>query len=128
MPIQTATPDGRADMSAVQQLLADGRLRIEQLMELEVHEGQGLNWLRVQLAPGVVEPPHVHPGVEGILGISGRGHVQLDRKDRVPLAPGTFVRVEQGTVKALSNDGPEPLVAVAVLVLDRHQPPLSVAE
>jgi quercetin dioxygenase-like cupin family protein len=115
-------------MSAVQQLLADGRLRIEQLMELEVHEGQGLNWLRVQLAPGVVEPPHVHPGVEGILGISGRGHVQLDRKDRVPLAPGTFVRVEQGTVKALSNDGPEPLVAVAVLVLDRHQPPLSVAE
>ena len=106
--------------------MASGQLRIEQLMDADLHEGQALSWLRVRLGPGVVEPAHVHPGMEGIFGVAGRGFVALDRTDRVPLAPGTFVRVEQGTVKSLGNDGAEPLVVLAVLVLDADQPPLTV--
>jgi quercetin dioxygenase-like cupin family protein len=119
--------DAGAGMSEVQRLLAEGKLRLEPLMDADLHEGQVLNWLRVELAPGVVEPAHVHPGDEGIVAIAGHGFVELDRTERVPLAPGTFVRVPRRTVKSLGNDGPEPLVALAVLVLDGDEPPLTVA-
>jgi quercetin dioxygenase-like cupin family protein len=115
-----------AGMAEVQRLVSAGQLRIEPLMSADLHEGQVLTWLRVELAPGVAEPAHLHPGSEGIFGIAGRGFVQLDRTDRVPLAPGTFVRVEPGTVKSLCNNGTEPLVVLALLVLDREQPPLTV--
>lgn len=122
------TPTAAAvGMSEVQRLLDEGKLRIEPLMDAELHEGQVLNWIRVELAPGVIEPAHVHPGAEGVLGVAGRGFVQLDRTERVPLAPGTFIRVERGTVKQLVNESPEPLVALAVLVLDRSEPPLTPA-
>ncbi|MGY1643704.1 cupin domain-containing protein [Geodermatophilus sp. SYSU D00703] len=122
------TPDSAVDLSAVQGLLAGGRLRIEQLMDAELHQGQVLNVPRVELAPGVVEPAHVHPGAGGVFGVAGRGFVEMDHTDRVPLAPGAFVHVEQGTVKALGNNGSGPLVVLAVLVLDGDQPPLTVAQ
>jgi hypothetical protein len=67
------------------------------------------------------------PASRGIFGVTGRGLVQPDRTDRVPLAPGTSVRVERGTVKQLANDGAQSLVALAVLVLDRDEPPLTLA-
>jgi quercetin dioxygenase-like cupin family protein len=127
MTANTTTPDTAADVDEVQRLLAEGKLRIQPLMDTDLHEGQVLNWVRVELAPGVVEPAHVHPGVEGVVGVAGRGFVQLDRADRVPLAAGTFVRIDRGTVKQLVNDGPEPLVALAVLVLDGDEPPLALA-
>src|SRR5688572_14572335 len=101
-------------MAEVQRLLAEGKLRLEPLMDADLHEGQVLNWVRVELAPGVVEPAHVHPGHEGIVGVAGQGFVELDRTERVPLAPGTFVRVPRGTVKSLGTSGSEPLVALAV--------------
>jgi mannose-6-phosphate isomerase-like protein (cupin superfamily) len=53
-----------------------------------------------------------------LIGVAGRGYMERNRTDRVPLAPGTFVRVERGLVKLLGNDGAEPLVVLAVLVLD----------
>jgi quercetin dioxygenase-like cupin family protein len=123
----TASADTAVGTNDVQRLLAEGRLRLDQLLDAELHEGQVLNWVRVELAPGTVEPDHVHPGLEGIFVVAGRGFVRLD-EDRVTLAPGAFVRVEQGTVKALGNDGSEPLVVLAVLVLEGDQPPLTVAQ
>lgn len=125
-PRAAAAASREAGMAEVQRLMDGGQLRIEQLLGADLHDGQVLSWLRVQLAPGVTEPAHVHPGLEGIVGVTGRGFVELDRTTRVPLAPGTFVRVEAGTVKALGNDGADPLVALAVLVLDGNELPLTV--
>jgi quercetin dioxygenase-like cupin family protein len=77
----------------------------------------------VRLDPGVVEPAHTHPGFEVLYGLSGRGHVVLDGTARTPISPGAVVAVEEGAVKAISNDGDEALEVLAVLVLDRGRPP-----
>lgn len=127
MHADTTTADAAVGMTEIQRLLDEGKLRIELLMDVDLHEGQVLNWIRVELAPGVIEPAHVHPGVECVLGVTGSGFVQLDRTERLPLAPGTVIRVDRGTVKQLANESPEPLVALAVLVLDRGEPPLAPA-
>lgn len=127
MHADTTTADAAVGMTEVQRLLDEGRLRIEPLVDVDVHEGQVLNWIRVELAPGAVEPAHVHPGVEWVLGVSGSGFVQLDRTERLPLAPGAVIRVDRGKIKQLGNESPEPLVALALLVLDRGEPPLAPA-
>ena len=127
MHADTTTADAAVGMTEVQRLMDEGKLWIEPLVDVDVHEGQVLNWIRVELAPGVIEPAHVHPGVEWVLGVSGSGFVQLDRTERLPLAPGAVIRVDRGKVKQLANESPEPLVALALLVLDRGEPPLAPA-
>jgi quercetin dioxygenase-like cupin family protein len=76
----------------------------------------------VRLAAGVVEPAHTHPGFEILYGLSGRGHVTLDG-GVTPMSAGQVVHVGEGTVKALVNDGYEPMTVLAVLVLDRARTP-----
>jgi len=74
MNADAPAPDAGVGMSELPRL-PEGNLRLERLMGAELHEGQVLNRVRVELAPGVVEPAHVHPGVEGV---AGRGSVERD--------------------------------------------------
>jgi quercetin dioxygenase-like cupin family protein len=76
----------------------------------------------VRLDSGVVEPAHTHPGFEVLYGLSGRGHVELDGTVRKPISPGIVVKVDEGAVKAITNDSDEPLEVLAALVLDRDRP------
>jgi quercetin dioxygenase-like cupin family protein len=109
------------------EMMAAGDLTVVPEASLPLRGGQVLSVLRVHLAPGMVEPRHTHPGTEILRGLAGRGHVELDRADRVPLAPGEVVQVARGRVKSLVNDGGETFVVLAVLVLDEGEPPFTVA-
>jgi len=109
------------------ELMAAGNLTVVPEASLPLRAGQALSMLRVHLAPGTTEPRHTHPGTEVLRGLAGRGHVELDRTERVPLGPGDVVQVARGQVKSLVNDGAEPLVVLAVLALDEDEPPLTPA-
>lgn len=106
------------------QLIAAGDLTVVPEASLPLRGGQVLSILRVTLAPGIAEPRHTHPGVEILRGLSGRGHVELDRSERVPISPGDVVQVGQGRIKALVNDGEDALTLLATLVLEGGEPPL----
>jgi quercetin dioxygenase-like cupin family protein len=109
-------------MNTVEELFASGRLAVEEKHRAHLDDQRVLSVTVVRLAPGVVEPPHTHPGFEVLYGLDGRGHVELDGRP-TPLSTGQVVHVPEGTVKAIANDGHEPLTALAVLVLDSTRPP-----
>jgi quercetin dioxygenase-like cupin family protein len=103
---------------------ATSRLTVEEKHRVDIDDRRVLSLTVVQLAPGVVEPTHTHPGFEILFGLAGRGHVDLDGT-RTPLNPGQVVYVPDGTVKAITNDSDQPLSVLAVLVLDRGRPPVT---
>jgi quercetin dioxygenase-like cupin family protein len=101
-----------------------GDLTVVPEASLPLRGGQVLSILRVTLAPGIAEPRHTHPGVEILRGLSGRGFVELDRGERLPILPGEVVQVGRGQVKALVNDGDDAFTVVATLVLDDGEAPV----
>ena len=112
--------------ATLDELLVTRRLIVEPKASLDLPGGQVLTVLRVELAPGTVEPPHTHPGVEILYGVAGRGEVELGGQTRLPVGPGDVLRIDRGHVKSLRNlgDAPFTLLAVLVLVLDADKPPL----
>jgi quercetin dioxygenase-like cupin family protein len=108
--------------TTVADLFSSGRLVVDEKHRIDLDERRVLSLTVVQLAAGVVEPAHTHPGFEILYGLSGRGHVTLDHVV-TPLSAGQVVHVAEGTVKALANDGHEPMAVLAVLVLDRDSTP-----
>jgi quercetin dioxygenase-like cupin family protein len=113
--------------TTLDQLIAAGELTVVPEASLPLRGGQVLTVLQVTLAPGMAEPPHTHPGVEILRGLAGRGHVELDRTERVPVTPGDVVQIPQDRVKALVNDGDDAFTVLASLVLDDGEPPLQPA-
>lgn len=86
-----------------------------------------LSLAQVEIAPGITEPRHTHPGVEVLYGIGGTGYVHADGPPEL-IEPGRVVRIPAGTAKALTNPSETEVLAVlAVLVLDPNRPLLSVA-
>jgi quercetin dioxygenase-like cupin family protein len=110
--------------TTLDQLIAAGDLTVVPEASLPLRGGQVLSILRVTLAPGIAEPRHTHPGVEILRGLTGRGHVELDRGEQVPITPGGLVQVGQGRVKSLVNDGEDAFTVLATLILDDDKPPL----
>ena len=102
--------------NTVENLLSSGALRIEPLAQTQLRGDQQLTLLRVEVAPGVQEPTHTHPGIELLYGLAGQGYVELGG-ERKPLSAGTVVTVERETVKALTSEGDTPMVVLAILVL-----------
>jgi quercetin dioxygenase-like cupin family protein len=105
-------------------LFATGRLIVEEKHRVDINDRLVVSLTVVQLAPGVVEPAHTHPGFEILFGLSGHGHVDLDGSP-TPLNVGQAVYVPEGTVKAITNDSDQTLSVLAVLVLDRSRPPFT---
>jgi quercetin dioxygenase-like cupin family protein len=110
--------------ATLDELLAAGQLIVEPQASLDIPGDQLLTVLRVELAPGAVEPHHTHPGVEILYGVAGRGEVELDGRTPLPVGPGDVLPVERGHVKSLRNVGDAPFAVLAVLVLDAGKPPL----
>ena len=108
--------------TTVEDLFSSGRLVVDERHRIDLDDRRVLSLTVVQLATGVVEPPHTHPGFEILYGLSGSGHVTLDAV-ATPLSTGQVVHVPEGTVKALANDGDEPMTVLGVLVLDRNSAP-----
>jgi quercetin dioxygenase-like cupin family protein len=106
----------------VEDLFASGRVVVDEKHRIDLDDDRVLSLTVVRLAAGVVEPAHTHPGFEILYGLSGRGHVALDG-GVTPMSAGQVVHVGEGTVKALVNDGTEPMTVLAVLVLDRARTP-----
>jgi quercetin dioxygenase-like cupin family protein len=116
--------DGHMSTPTLDQLLAAGQLVVEPKASLDLPSHQVLTVLRVEIAPHTVEPPHTHPGAEVLYGLAGHGQVELDNRERWPLAEGDAVVVERGRLKSLRNPGEQPITALAVLVLDADRPPI----
>jgi hypothetical protein len=55
-------------METLQDLVSTGRLAVEEKQNVALDARSTLSLLRVELAPGVTEPAHTHPGVELIYG------------------------------------------------------------
>ena len=83
--------------ATLDELLAAGQLIVEPKASLDIPGDQLLTVLRVELAPGAVEPPHTHPGVEILYGVAGRGEVELDWRTPLPVAPATCSPSSGGT-------------------------------
>ena len=98
--------------------------------------GMQLALLRATIAPGVVAPPHVHPGqlivaVESgsvaytILdenGESGRGRFGTPTPTEVMLGPGEWIIEEPGIVHTFRNPGDEPLVLLVSALIAPDEP------
>ena len=118
---------------------------IEQLSggEPEIAPGNSLVLLRVTMDPGVVIPPHSHPGPvalyveQGLFGtelFEGKGTVQPAPVDGTPVAaigmePGADVQMPagdhlfyDGAVHTMRNDGDEPLVLQVAAIFANGAP------
>ncbi|MER2264317.1 cupin domain-containing protein [Methylobacterium oxalidis] len=120
---------GRADDKALQSLIESGRLKVDRLLADEksaLPPNPSVLVVRVEVAPGTVEPVHTHPGPEYLYILSGSGSILIDGHD-VSARAGDVVPVPAGARKAISNrSGPDPLRVLAVLLLERGKPVLSV--
>ena len=83
--------------ATLDELLATRRLIVEPKTSMTLPGDQVLTVLRVELAPGTVEPRHTHPGVEVLYGVAGRGEVELDGQTRLTVGPGDVLPIERGT-------------------------------
>jgi quercetin dioxygenase-like cupin family protein len=105
--------------------------------------GNSLVLLRVTMEPGVVIPPHSHPGPvalhveQGLFGtefFEGKGTVQPAAVDGTPaaaieMAPGDDVQMPagdhlfyDGAVHTMRNDGDEPLVLLVAAIFENEAP------
>lgn len=107
-------------------LIANGAIAIDPKIQIPLREDLMLSLARVEIAPGITEPRHTHPGIEVLYGIDGTGYVHADGPPEL-IEPGRAVHIPAGTAKALTNPSEtEPLVVLAVLALDPGRPLLTV--
>lgn len=117
-----ALADGDAELKA---LMDSGQLKVEYKLEGQLGDlgTRNIAVVRVELAPGVSEPRHTHPGPEVLYGLEGSGWVELDGRERVPIGPGVVVRVAAGQTKSMINESATaPLAVAAVLLLEPGTP------
>jgi quercetin dioxygenase-like cupin family protein len=111
--------------------------------EPSIAAGNSLVLLRVTMEPGVVIPPHSHPGPvalyveQGLFGtefFEGTGTVQPTAVDGTPaaaieMAPGSDVQMPagdhlfyDGAVHTMRNDGDEPVVLLVAAIFANGAP------
>lgn len=123
-----STAQGKSKEEArLKALMSDGRLKVEPTLEVPLADGRVLSLVRVDVAPGVTEPSHTHPGTEVLYGLTGNGYVTVEKRT-VAIRVGEAVHVEMGKAKAISNPSRHPLSVLAVLILDPAKPVLEVVD
>jgi quercetin dioxygenase-like cupin family protein len=108
------------------ELIADGKLVCDERQLVELATGQQLIVLRVELAPGVSEPAHTHPGPAVFYPLSGTGVIELDGTRRVDLVKNEAVYLPEGTTKAFINTTDEPMEVLAIVLKDTRRAPYTV--
>ncbi|WP_187794060.1 cupin domain-containing protein [Paracoccus amoyensis] len=117
---------GLQEQERLESLIANGAMAVDPKIQMPLREDLMLSLAQVEIAPGITEPRHTHPGIEILYGIGGTGYVQTDGPPEL-IEPGRVVRIPAGTAKALTNPSEtEPLVVLAVLALDPKRPLLTV--
>lgn len=119
----------RADDRALKALIDSGQLKVDCLFSAErvgIPANATVAIVRVEAAPGTVEPAHTHPGPEYLYVLDGEGAILIDGRE-VPARAGHVVPVPAGAHKAIANrTSSDPLRVLAFLVLEPGKPILSV--
>lgn len=101
------------------------------LLKTDVAGVEGKEWkvITVELAPGVVDARHVHPGVELVYVLEGAGFLEMEGKPPVALNPGVAAALTPKHIHVLKNTSrTQTLKVLVILLLEKGQPRLALAD
>lgn len=128
--ITAATPaiaeSNLQEQERLESLITNGAIVVDPKIQIPLRDDLMVSLALVEIAPGINEPRHTHPGIEVPYGIGGTGYVHADGPPEL-IEPGRVVRIPAGRAKTLTNPSEtEPLVVLAVLALEPKLPLLTV--
>lgn len=83
---------------------------------------------RVDIAPGVLAPPHKHPGEEIIYVLEGTLVYEVEGKPPVTLKAGDVLFIPYGTVHSAKNVGTVNAAELATYVVEKGKPLVELAK
>lgn len=84
--------------------------------------------VRVDIAPGVLAPPHKHPGEEIIYVLEGTLVYEVEGKPPVTLKAGDVLFIPYGTVHSAKNVGTVNAAELATYVVEKGKPLVELAK
>jgi quercetin dioxygenase-like cupin family protein len=94
--------------------------------DLQQHDlsipGREVVQVRVDIAPGVLAPPHRHPGEEIIYVLEGTLEYAVEGKPPVTLKAGDVLFIPYGTVHSARNVGSVNAAELATYIVEKGKP------
>ena len=90
--------------------------------------GREVIQVRVDLAPGVVAPPHFHPGEEVVYVIEGVMEYRLKGKPPVTLKAGEVLFIPARTIHEVKNVGSGNAAELATYIVEKGKPLLELVK
>jgi quercetin dioxygenase-like cupin family protein len=94
--------------------------------DLQQHDlsipGREVVQVRVDIAPGVLAPPHKHPGEEIIYVLEGTLEYAVEGKPPVTLKAGDVLFIPYGTVHSARNVGSVNAAELATYIVEKGKP------
>ena len=84
--------------------------------------------VRVDIAPGVLAPPHKHPGEEIIYVLEGTLVYEVEGKPPVTLKAGDVLFIPYGTVHSAKNVGTVNAAELATYIVEKGKPLVELAK
>ena len=84
--------------------------------------------VRVDIAPGVLAPPHKHPGEEIVYVLEGTLVYEVEGKPPVTLKAGDVLFIPYGTVHSAKNVGTVNAAELATYVVEKGKPLVELAK
>lgn len=85
-------------------------------------EGKEIRVLQLEFGPGVVSPPHRHPGDTFVYVVDGELVTEIDDRTAFSAKAGeVFHEPPMSLHKSTRNNGTEPAHAIAIMILDKDQ-------
>ena len=84
--------------------------------------GREVVQVRVDFAPGVVAPAHIHPGEEIVYVLEGSLEYQFEGKPPVTLKAGEVLFIPAGTIHAAKNVGSGNAAELATYIVEKGKP------
>jgi quercetin dioxygenase-like cupin family protein len=94
--------------------------------DLQQHDisvpGREVIQVRIDFAPGVLAPNHIHSGEEIVYAIEGTMEYQLEGRPPVTLKPGEVLFIPAGTIHSVKNVGSGNAAELATYVVEKGKP------
>src|SRR5215207_6681060 len=94
--------------------------------DLQQHDlsipGREVVQVRVDIAPGVLAPNHIHPGEEIVYVIEGSLEYQLEGKPPVTLKAGEVLFIPAGTIHSAKYVGSVNAAELATYIVEKGKP------
>jgi quercetin dioxygenase-like cupin family protein len=94
--------------------------------DLQQHDlsvpGREVVQVRVDIAPGVLAPNHIHPGEEIVYVIEGLVEYQLEGSPPVTLRAGEVLFIPTGTIHSAKNVGSVNAAELATYIVEKGKP------